>query len=272
MRIGIVAPGRPIERATADRAAAAAALWFPAVQLDFHPQCFLSDGGHFAGPDAARAAAFLEMANDPKIDALWFARGGYGANRILAAVMPKLGPAAGAKSYCGYSDAGFVLGALYAAKIGRPVHAPLVSDIARADGGASFARTLAWLSEGNRRVLEPSLGKEPAVAFNLSILNALIGTPWLPDLAGHELMIEDISEPLYRIDRMLFQMAHATQLKGMAGIRIGRVSDVIPNDPPFAEDVPQVIERWCREMGVPLLGPADIGHDAENKLVPFGRF
>ena len=76
MRIGIVAPGRPIERATADRAAAAAALWFPAVQLDFHPQCFLSDGGHFAGPDATRAAAFLEMANDPKIDAIWFARGG----------------------------------------------------------------------------------------------------------------------------------------------------------------------------------------------------
>ncbi|MDB5707403.1 MAG: LD-carboxypeptidase [Sphingomonas bacterium] len=272
MRIGIVAPGRPIDRVIADRAAAAAAIWFPGVELVFHPQCFLSDGGHFAGVDAARAAAFLDFANDPAFDALWFARGGYGANRILHAVMPKLGPAAAAKSYCGYSDTGFVLGALYATKIGHPVHAPLVSDISRSDGGASFARTLSWLTEKNRGVLEPSLGKQPAVAFNLSILNALIGTPWLPDLAGHVLMIEDISEPLYRIDRMLFQMAHATGLKHIAGVRLGRVSDVIPNDPPFAEDVPTMIERWCREMGVPFLGPADIGHDAENKVVPFGSF
>jgi muramoyltetrapeptide carboxypeptidase len=118
--------------------------------------------------------------------------------------------------------------------------------------------------------LEPSVGKQPSVAFNLAILNALIGTPWLPDLTGHVLMIEEVSEPLYRIDRMLFQMAHATQLKGIAGVRLGRVNDVIPNDPPFAESVQQSIERWCREMGVPFLGAADIGHDAENRVVPFG--
>ncbi len=114
-------------------------------------------------------------------------------------------------------------------------------------------------------MLEPGLAGQPSVAFNLAILNALIGTPWLPDLADHVLIIEDLCEPLYRIDRMLFQMAHATQLRGIAGLRFGRISDVIPNDPPFAEDVAQVIERWCRERGVPWLGPADIGHDARQQ-------
>lgn len=272
MRIGIVAPGRPIDRMIADRAAAAAAIWFPGVDLVFHPQCFDSDGGHFAGADSVRAAAFLEYANDAAFDALWFARGGYGANRILHAVMPNLSAAAGNKLWCGYSDAGFLLGALYAARIGHAVHAPLVSDIARVGGDACFARTLSWMTARDRGVLEPSLGGQPAVAFNLSILNALVGTTWLPDLTGHVLMIEEISEPLYRIDRMLFQMAHATRLRGIAGVRLGRMSDVIPNDPPFAEQAPQMIERWCREMDVPFLGRADIGHDADNKVVPFGVF
>lgn len=270
MRIGIVAPGRPIDQGLAARASAFAAIAFPSVDLVFHPQCFLSDGGHFAGPDAARAAAFLAYANDPAFDALWFARGGYGANRILARVMPELGPAASRKSYCGYSDAGFLLGALYARRIGSLVHAPLVIDLGRTGGDVTVGRTLGWLTRHDRAALEPSLGGRPAAAFNLAILTALIGTPWLPDLTDHVLMIEEVSEPLYRIDRMLFQLAHATQLKGIVGVRLGRVVDVLPNDPPFAETVQQTIERWCREMNVPFLGAADIGHDAENKVVPFG--
>jgi muramoyltetrapeptide carboxypeptidase len=57
----------------------------------------------------------------------------------------------------------------------------------------------------------------------------MIGTKWLPDLTDHVLMIEEVDEPLYRIDRMLFQMAHATQLKGIAGVRLGAVSEVKDN-------------------------------------------
>src|SRR3546814_3868283 len=81
----------------------------------------------------------------------------------------------------------------------------------------------------------------------------MIGTPWLPDLTDHVLMIEEVSEPLYRIDRMLFQLAHATQLRGIVGIRLGAIRDVQENDPPFAETPEQMITRWCGEMGVPYL-------------------
>ncbi|MEV9375796.1 LD-carboxypeptidase, partial [Klebsiella pneumoniae] len=97
------------------RALGLAAVAMPEVDLVFHPQCFLSEG-HFAGSDAVRAAAFLEVANDPAFDAIWFARGGYGSNRILHSVMPQLGEAARRKTYLGFSDMGFLLGALYAAK------------------------------------------------------------------------------------------------------------------------------------------------------------
>jgi muramoyltetrapeptide carboxypeptidase len=58
----------------------------------------------------------------------------------------------------------------------------------------------------------------------------------------------------------------------VAGIRLGRVSDVPPNDPAFGEDEEQVARLWCRKAGIAFLGRADIGHDSANKVVPFGPF
>jgi muramoyltetrapeptide carboxypeptidase len=270
MKIAVCAPARPIDPIVEPRIKALAAITFPEVEIVFHPQCYLEDG-HFAGSDAVRAAAFLEFANDAAFDAIWFARGGYGSNRILHTVMPRLGPAAAHKQYLGYSDMGFMLGALYARRMGRPAHGPMPSEVSRKDDAAhDVMRSLAWLVRGDRAGLEPNLDGRPAAAFNLSILNALIGTHWLPDLTDHVLMIEEVSEPLYRIDRMLSQMAHATQLKGVAGIRLGRITDIVPNTPAFGETPEQMIVRWCGEMGVPYLGRADIAHDAQNKVVPFG--
>src|SRR3546814_17266833 len=96
-------------------------------------------------------------------------------------------------------------------------------DIDRTGGDVTVTRSLAWLTAHDRKGFEPSLGRRPAAAFNLAILTSMIGTPWLPDLTDHVLMIEEVSEPLYRIDRMLFQLAHATQLRGIVG-KIGRAS------------------------------------------------
>ncbi len=268
-RIGVLAPasiGNPVVEAPAS---AFAAIAYPEVDLVVHPQCYEIDG-HFAGSDARRASAFLEFANDPAFDAIWFMRGGYGSNRILSAVIPQLGPAARHKMYLGYSDMGFILGALYARGIGRPVHGPMVSDIRRQGGDLTVARSLGWLTTRDRRGLEPGLDGRPAAAFNLSILCAMIGTPWLPDLTDHILMIEEVSEALYAVDRMLFTMANATQLKGIAGVRLGAVSDVQENEPRWGETLEFMMTRWCRDMGVPYLGRAAIGHTQDNHVVPFG--
>ena len=114
VKIGVVAPGGRIDPALADQLLALAArLYGPqAPEIRVHAQCFLTDG-HFAGDDAVRTAAFVEMANDPGLDAIWFARGGYGACRLLETALPLLGDVARAKTYLGYSDAGSLLGALY---------------------------------------------------------------------------------------------------------------------------------------------------------------
>ena len=182
MRIAIVAPACPLPADVPDRVITAAAGRYgaQAPELVFHPQCFL-ECGHFAGPDAERAAALIAVANDPSFDAVWFARGGYGSNRIAATVIPHLTEAARNKAYLGYSDMGFLHAGLYREGIGRPVHAPMPADIRRDGGDAAILRTLDWLMGS------PAPAEHPRAAFNMTVLAALIGTSLEPDLSGHVL-------------------------------------------------------------------------------------
>ena len=265
-RIAICAPSTPFTHEDAARVSALAAAEFPGLTLDFHPQCFLVDG-HFAGPDELRLAALLDCANDPGFDAVWFARGGYGANRIAEAAIARLGPAARDKRFLGYSDSGTLLGGLYREKIGHSVHAPMPADIRREGGADAVRRTLDFLS-GNLRGLEPSLDKHPTVAFNLMTLAMLCGTPLMPGLAGHIVMVEEVAEYLYAVDRLFFHVT--AHLGGIAGLRLGRVSDVPENDRTFGTDAEQIARYWCDRHAIRFLGEADIGHDAANKIVPFG--
>lgn len=268
-RIAICAPSTPFTRQDAARVSALAAAEFPDVQLVFHEQCFASEG-HFAGPDAARLAAFVECANDPAFAAVWFVRGGYGATRIAMDALPLLGPAAHDKQYLGYSDAGTLLGLLYRASIGTPVHAPMPTDIRRAGGEAAVRRTLGFLA-GSREGLEPSLdGATPAAAFNLMTLAMLCGTPLMPDLRNHVVMVEEVAEYHYAVDRLLFHVTGCLANAEIAGLRLGRVSDVPENDRPFGCDAEAMARHWCGKTGIAFLGSADIGHDIDNRIVPFG--
>jgi muramoyltetrapeptide carboxypeptidase len=267
-RVAICAPSTPFTREDADRVSALAAAEFPQHELHFHEQCFAVEG-HFAGPDAVRLAALLECADDPASDAVWFVRGGYGANRIAAEAVAKMGAAARDKAFLGYSDGGNLLAALYRAGVGRPVHAPMPTDIRREGGEAAVRRTLAWLA-GDDSGLEPSLDRTPAVAFNLMTLAALTGTELMPDLSGHVVMVEEIAEHLYAVDRLLFHVSHVLARAGVAGLRLGRVSDVPDNDRPFGSEPEAMARYWCERAGIAYLGAAEIGHYAANRIVPFG--
>ena len=268
-RIGVVAPASRISRELADETGRLAERLYPGVELYFHPQCFLTSG-HFAGSDAERAQAFLDVANDPDIDVVWFARGGYGSGRIAEQACASLQAAARAKTYLGYSDLGFMLAGLY--KQGcRAVHGPMPADLKRAGGDAAVARALRYLVERAPDTLEPGISAgAPQAAFNITVLSHLLGTPLEPDLSGHVLMLEDVSEHVYRIDRAMFHIAASANIRGVAGIRLGRISDVPPNDPEFGLDEEEVVRHWCGAAGIAYLGRADIGHDVANKIVPFG--
>jgi muramoyltetrapeptide carboxypeptidase len=270
MRIGICAPSTPFTREDATRVTALAAHTYPTTNLIFHDQCFAADG-HFAGSDNARIAAFVDLANDPELDAVWFVRGGYGACRIAQDAVAALKSAAGDKIYMGYSDAGNLLGALYGAKIGRVCHGPMPADVRRNRGEAALLRALDWMLHASPQALEPHVqaGAKYA-AFNLMTLAMMVGTSLMPDLSDHVLMVEEVSEYLYGYDRAFFHVTSHLRSVGLTGLRLGRVSDVPDNDRPFGEDADEIAKRWCAKMGINYLGSADIGHDADNRIVPFG--
>jgi muramoyltetrapeptide carboxypeptidase len=272
MRIAVVAPSTPLEPELAEKVLALAAAEFPDVELVINPQCFVRHG-HFAGEDHVRARAFVDAANDPAFDALWCARGGYGSCRIAEDVIAALKPAARDKAYLGYSDAGYLFAGLYRAGFARLAHGPMPVDARREEGERAVRRALAWLAHGDRGALEATLDPQhAAAAFNITVLSQLLGTPLEPDLSGHVLMLEDVAEYMYRVDRSLFHITSQQSIRRVAGIRFGRCTEVLENDPEFGADAEDVVRHWCTRSGIAYLGRADIGHDADNKVVPFGRF
>jgi len=267
MKIAVVAPSCTLKLEAAERVQAIFRERGDCA-LAVHPQCFLADG-HFAEPDEARLAALREVMADPAVDAVWYARGGYGSNRIAAAVLAALPDAARGKTYLGYSDAGFLHAGFHRAGL-DVAWGPMPQDVLRAGGDAAIGRALDWLVGRDPAALEPDIAA-PAMAFNLTVLSNLLGTSLEPDFTGVDLMIEEVSEHLYAIDRAMFHLTGSPNVRRAARLRLGRVGDVLPNDTEFGTDEVAIVEDWCRRSGLTFGGRADIGHDANNRVVPFTR-
>ena len=265
MRIAVVAPSCTLKHEAAERVEAIVADRGD-CELIIHPQCFLSEG-HFAGSDAERLAALREVMADSSIDAVWYARGGYGSNRIAEAAVADLPDTARDKLYMGYSDSGFLHAAFHKSGL-RVAWGPMPQDALRDGGEAAIGRALDWLVRRDPSTLEPAL-QPPAMAFNLTVLATLLGTVLEPDLSGVDLLIEDVNEHHYRIDRTMFHVTASPNVRGVARLRLGRVGDIPGNDPEFGRDERSIVEEWCDRAGIPFGGLADIGHDVRNRVVPF---
>jgi muramoyltetrapeptide carboxypeptidase len=238
-RIGVVAPASRVSPEVAERVPRLAKSLYPdrTPEIIFHPQCFASHG-HFAGDDETRGKAFLDIANDESYDAVWFARGGYGSCRVVEAIVRGLTEPSRRKTYLGYSDAGV---------------------------------SLAWMVDRSPEALEPTVGRvKMTAAFNMTVLSQLLGTQLQPDLGGHVLMLEEVGEAMYRIDRSLFHITNNAEIRRVSGMMLGRCSNITPNDPDFGMNEEEIACYWCQRSGIPWLGRADIGHDVSNKIVPFG--
>lgn len=266
--IRVVAPARSLATQYGDRLEeiVASGHW-PNLRLEIDPQCFLQSN-HFAGSDAQRSEALIRAANDPAVDVVWFARGGYGSLRLLPELIDQLGKAARSKTYIGYSDMGFLLGALYGRKMGTLVHGPMPGDLARDGGEAAIRRTLDFISDG----LQASQNNAPEAAFNLTVLSSLVAADFAPDFSGHILHLEDVGEYHYRLDRAMATLHANGMLSKLAGVRAGRFSHILvdESDASFGQSAEDIVAFWCARAGVPLLEPANIGHDADNGIVVFG--
>ena len=133
---------------------------------------------------------------------------------------------------------------------------PMPQDVLRDEGDTAIHRALNWLVLRDRAALEPQL-QPPAMAFNLTVLSNLLGTPLEPDLAGVDLLIEEVGEHLYRIDRTMFHVTASPNVRRVARLRLGRVGDVLPNDPDFGADEQATVLSALTESGIDPLARAE---------------
>lgn len=280
-RVGVAALSGPVDPERLERGLAA----LRGLGFDPVPAANLGErSGLFAGGDRRRLDAFHELAADPSIQAIFFARGGHGVTRLLPAIDWDL-LAAHPRAYVGYSD----LTPFLLEVVGRlglvAFHGPMVAaDLARGLTGEEAASLLAALAGDYPRayrlggVIEPAgagngagaAGDEPVsgplLGGCLSLLVSLLGTPHRPELTGAVLFWEDVGEPLYRLDRML---THLRLSGSLAGIRAMVVGHAEPTDaagePPAA---------WLSDalagISSPLAWGLAAGHRAPNLTLPLG--
>ncbi|WP_392349292.1 LD-carboxypeptidase [Parasynechococcus sp.] len=222
---------------------------------------------YFSGTDADRLADLKAAWSDPDLDGLVYVGAGWGGARVLES-----GWRFPQRSLwtLGFSDTSSLLLAQYRAGLPGALHGSTVPS-----DDAQWARTIDLLSG---RPVAPlrglgcrsGAGVGPLVVTNLTVATHLIGTPHFPDLRGCILVLEDVGEAPYRVDRMLTQWRSAGLLKDLAGVGCGRFSwrgEVEPGDFSMAE----ILENRLGDLGCPLVLDLPVGHGRPNMALPLGR-
>ena len=270
--VALVSPAGPFREDTElDRAKANVRKfgWEPVVMTNARAR-----DGYLAGSDEQRARDINSAIADTEIRAIWCVRGGYGAMRILDALDYE-GMKASPKTLIGYSD----VTALHAAFGKRSNLVTFHGPTARqAIPPFAFESLLSAVAKGTdpcgqmpqARTIRGGRAKGRLVGGNLALLTALAGTPYAPDYTGAILVIEDVNEAHYRIDRMLMTMHLSGALSGLAGLVFGRFTD-IPKE--FGDEewsLDRVINDAARRAGVPCVSDAPFGHVDEQWTIPLG--
>jgi muramoyltetrapeptide carboxypeptidase len=244
------------------------------------PEETLHSWRYFAGTDAERAAGFHAVIDDPAIDLVMAARGGYGITRLL----PHLDwnrIAASGKAFVGFSDfTAFNLAAFASSKL-VTFHGPMLAvDFGRGEPD-TFTEQHFWmaLSRASHRIddiaCEHGYGARRIDGTlwggNLSLLAHLVGTPYFPAIDGGILYVEEIAEEPYAVERLFMQLYHAGVLGRQNALVLGDFSDCVPTNPvryPYAMD--EVVETLRQVLPCPVLTGLPFGHVARKVTLPFG--
>lgn len=270
--VALVSPAGPFhEDAELDRAKANVAKlgWQPVVMTNARAR-----DGYLAGTDDQRARDLNAAIADDEIHGIWCVRGGYGAMRILDA-LDYDGMKRAPKALIGYSD----VTALHAA-FGRrsglvTFHGPtarqalppfafesLRNAVARGEDPCGVMASATTVRGGRAR------GR--LVGGNLALLTALAGTAYAPDYSGAILVIEDVNEAHYRIDRMLMTLHLSGAFSGLGGLVFGRFTDIPKEFGDEAWSLERVLADAAARAGVPCVIGAPFGHVDDQWTVPLG--
>lgn len=270
-RVGLVAPAGPLRETTdLERAIGNARSfgWQPVVG-----EHALDRRTYLAGRDEDRLADLDRFARDDAIDGIWCIRGGYGAMRLLDALdydAWRRHP----KALIGYSDITALHAAIgcraglvtYHGPTARAVLTPFSRDALM----GAVTNSHACGTAPGATILRQGHARGRLVGGNLALVAALAGTPFALPLDGAILVLEDVNESVYRLDRMFMQLRLSGALRRVAGLAFGAFTDIPDNDVSEARPLSELLEEvadWC---DVPCLANIPMGHIDDQWTIPLG--
>jgi len=266
--IGIVAPSSAFEEHTFQRGIETIReMGFSPVI----PEALFLKKRYLAGTDDHRARLINRMFADDDIKAIFCARGGYGAGRLLPYLDWEI-ICAHPKIFVGFSDVSVLLSAFYARCRMVTFHGPVVTSLADADRETKIMLKTV-MSSGvpiihnlpRPIVIRPGVARGVVLGGNLCTLCHLAGTAFEPEIAGRILFLEECGEPAYKIDRMLNHLKMCGWLDDIAGLMIGAFERCGSEDIIF-----QIIEETVANASFPVMGGFEIGHGRRNRVLPIG--
>ncbi len=284
--IGVVAPASGATRSEIGGAHAALQRLGFNVKLGNH---LTKQFGYLAGSDEERAAEFMQFVRDPEISCVMAVRGGYGVMRILPLLdfeeirrNPKI--------IVGYSDITALVNAVYQKSGMMAFHGPVATSAFDGYTLQSFERTLMSarpagvfeesdefmgmvFGEARATTIVPGQASGRLVGGNLTLVTAVMGTPYEIDTTGKILFLEEIEEEPYRIDRMLTQLALGGKLAACAGVAIGRFRKCEARSGGefrISLSLEQVLRSILEPLGIPTVYGLSIGHIKSKLTVPVG--
>ncbi len=242
--------------------------------------------GYFPAEDEVRAAEINQAFSDPDVDAIIALKGGWGAARTLPYLdfdLIKANP----KALIGYSDITALLNSIYHKTGLVTFHGPTAGSAWSSYSAENFRDILMngnaqhmvnpqekgdYLTVRSNRIqtIVPGSAEGRLVGGNLSVLTAIQGTPYFPDIKDNILMIEEIGENIYRVDRMLTQLALGGHLDECAGIVFGGMTDV-DSDGGYGDfTLMDILDQHCSRAGKPAFIGAMFGHIPEKRTMAVG--
>lgn len=280
--VGVVAPSGPVNAGALEAGVARLRARGYQVLLG---ESVLAQRGYLAGTDTERAADFMSLWADPGVAGIICARGGYGAMRLLPHIDWRV-IRANPKFFCGFSDITAFHAALEREAGLVTFHGPMVAAFGEAESYneqgllAAMQSTaplgeIPWPCDGHdlprAETVVPGVAEGRLTGGNLSLICALMGTPWEFDFTGRILLLEDVDEVPYRVDRLLMQLLLAGKLQQAAGILFGDSPSCLhaPEGRPSLS-LPEVLQDLLAPLQIPVLYGFPCGHTGYRATLPLG--
>jgi len=235
----------------------------------------------YAGDPQARADDIMAMFEDPAIDAIVCARGGYGGNRVLP-LLDYGSIRKNPKIFCGYSDVTAYLNSMACRSGLVTFHGPMLTTYTSRAESYNLDTFQQVLSGNDRiriddtpacpaRVLKPGTARGALWGGNLSLVVERLGTPDQLELDGAILLLEEIDEKLHAFDRMMLQLRHSGSLERIRGLVLGEMLELGDQGVPFGKNADEIVLDVCADLDIPIIGNFPCGHGAFQATLPISH-